>query len=400
MATTASRSRVFLDVSLGPEPIGRIVIELFNDKTPKTCENFRTICTGTKPPLTYKASPFHRVIDEFMIQGGDITKGDGTGGESMYGGEFEDENIGWRDLDAANLVCMANRGKDTNSSQFFITLVPCPHLNAKHTVFGHVVSGQQTIDQISKVNVDDNDKPYTPVLISHCGELERRKKQDPRPTEQPSHTTEERGREKRRRTSSPSRSPSPSRAHKSHHHHRKHRHTSSRSITPPAKHAKDRRRSDATIDHNLRGRPRERSADRSRSPARDGTSPVQRHQRKRSPSPSRPRSPSAEHRRQRSLPNQYNRHDRQSNYDRHGRGRDEGRYRRRDEDMPRQEERRWGSGRNRFADPGDGRLGGGGGGGGGSGGGGGYDDRRDTADGDGIVYKGRGSMKYREKGRW
>lgn len=79
--------------------------------------SFQTICTGSKVPLTYKMSPFHRIIDEFMLQGGDITKGNGTGGTSIYGSDFQDENIGWREIDKEGLVCMANRGKDTNSSQ-------------------------------------------------------------------------------------------------------------------------------------------------------------------------------------------------------------------------------------------------------------------------------------------
>lgn len=114
----ASRSRVFLDISVGTEPIGRLTIELFTDKTPKTCENFRQLCTGEHKGLSYARSPLHRVIDEFMVQGGDITKGDGTGGESIYGEEFEDESLKWRDMDAAGLVCSANRGWDTNGSQY------------------------------------------------------------------------------------------------------------------------------------------------------------------------------------------------------------------------------------------------------------------------------------------
>lgn len=119
----STRRRVFLDVQSGAEFYGRIIIELFNDKAPKTCENFRSICTSSHTPqsaaapLTYKNSPFHRIIDEFMIQGGDITAGNGTGGMSIYGKNFEDENLGWREIDAAGLVCMANRGRDTNSSQ-------------------------------------------------------------------------------------------------------------------------------------------------------------------------------------------------------------------------------------------------------------------------------------------
>ncbi|KAA6414462.1 MAG: Pro isomerase domain-containing [Lasallia pustulata] len=183
-----NRPRVFLEVQIGTEPAGRIVIELFSDKTPKTCESFRALCAAsyTPPsaskPLTYKLSPFHRIIDEFMIQGGDITAGDGTGGQSIYGGEFADENIGWRNIDKEGLLCMANRGKGTNSSQFFITLAPCEHLNAKHTVFGHVVSGKNVLDRVAKVHVDKSDKPYEAVLVSHCGEIERPKPIKPTPT--------------------------------------------------------------------------------------------------------------------------------------------------------------------------------------------------------------------------
>lgn len=140
-----SRPRVFMDISIGETPAGRITIELFADHVPKTCEkyvnafhtalsssadniySFRVLCNGDDPALSYRLSPFHRVIDEFMIQGGDITKGDGTGGLSIYGTTFEDENLEWRDLDAAGLVCMANHDKDTNSSQS----VPDPILSPR-----------------------------------------------------------------------------------------------------------------------------------------------------------------------------------------------------------------------------------------------------------------------------
>ncbi|KAH0552988.1 hypothetical protein GP486_006817 [Trichoglossum hirsutum] len=177
MAASTTRPRVFLDIQIGTEPAGRLVIELFVDKTPKTCENFRALCTGELGrDLSYSGAPFHRIIEDFMVQGGDITKGNGTGGKSIYGKEFEDENIGWRKIDKEGLVCMANRGKSTNTSQFFITLAPCEHLNAKHTVFGHVVSGQQVLDKMVKLKVDKNDRPHEDVLIVHCGELERRKK--------------------------------------------------------------------------------------------------------------------------------------------------------------------------------------------------------------------------------
>ncbi|KAF3307620.1 hypothetical protein TWF173_002654 [Orbilia oligospora] len=170
------RPRCFLDLQYGTDPVGRVVIELFTDKTPKTCENFRSLCTAsTSSSLHYKSSIFHRVIEEFMLQGGDITRGDGKGGVSIYGDTFEDENLGWCDIDKEGLVCMANRGKDTNSSQFFITCAPCDHLNGKHTVFGHVVSGLQFVKEMEKVRVDSSDKPVVDVIISNCGELEFRR---------------------------------------------------------------------------------------------------------------------------------------------------------------------------------------------------------------------------------
>ena len=113
-----------------------------------------------------------------MVQGGDITKGDGTGGTSIYneGGEFGDENLEWRKIDKEGLVCMANRGPGTNTSQFFITLAPCDHLNGKHTVFGMLVGGGNVLESLAKVEVDQKDRPKVEVLIERCGELERKKR--------------------------------------------------------------------------------------------------------------------------------------------------------------------------------------------------------------------------------
>ncbi|KAI5850336.1 cyclophilin-like domain-containing protein [Morchella snyderi] len=176
------RPRVFFDIQIGTQPAGRITIELFDDKTPKTCENFRLLCTGsngthTAPgglthPLHYKNSTFHRVISEFMIQGGDITNGDGTGGVSIYDGNmFADENLGWRKIDKEGLVCMANRGKGTNSSQFFITLAECEYLTDKHTLFGHIVAGMDVAKKIEELKVDDSDRPLEDVIIANSGEL-------------------------------------------------------------------------------------------------------------------------------------------------------------------------------------------------------------------------------------
>ncbi|KAF2805747.1 uncharacterized protein BDZ99DRAFT_395629 [Mytilinidion resinicola] len=309
------RPRMFLELSAGTEPIGRLVVELFIDQTPKTCENFRVLCTGSKSPLSYRLTPIHRVIEGFMIQGGDTTNRDGTGGVSIYGDTFEDENIRWKDIDAPGLLCMANRCKDLNGSQFFITLRPCPHLNGKHTVFGHLISGQSVLDRILEIPVDKTYRPTIPILISRCGELQP---PQARAIASASATTsEDRGRRKRRRSTSrsPARSESPSRGHHrrsaSRHRYdpRKHRHISSSPSSTPPKH-RIRRRSDASLDHNLRGRPRQRSRHRTRSPILESASPSPgRYRRKRSQPPSRRREyregRSPDQRRQRSLPNIY-----------------------------------------------------------------------------------------------
>jgi len=180
--------RVFFNFEADQRPLGRVVFELFRDDVPKTVENFRALATGEKGlsqvsqvPLYYKGCIIHRSIDDFMIQGGDFTKRNGTGGESIYGHPFEDENFD-RDVDAEGLLVMANRGPNTNSSQFFITVRPCPHLNGKHVVFGRVVSGLDVVREISKLPVDEKSRPLKPVVIASCGELELRKA-PPKPRE-------------------------------------------------------------------------------------------------------------------------------------------------------------------------------------------------------------------------
>jgi len=171
--------QVYLDVTIGTKPAGRIIFELFTDLTPKTAENFRGLCTGeygnvgmgtrTKQ-LHYLNSTFHRIVEGFALQGGDITNGDGTGGASIYGPNFADENFN-RKHACAGLLSMANRGRNTNSSQFFITLKASPHLDGKHVVFGQVISGMEAVRKIAKVPVDMNDKPKIPVVIVDCGEV-------------------------------------------------------------------------------------------------------------------------------------------------------------------------------------------------------------------------------------
>ncbi|PCH42605.1 hypothetical protein WOLCODRAFT_89912 [Wolfiporia cocos MD-104 SS10] len=177
------RPRVFFDFSIDNAPAGRVIFELFSDSAPKTCENFRALCTGEKGlsplserPLYYRNSIIHRSINGFMIQGGDFTKRNGTGGESIYGGTFADEDLS-RPLDSEGLLCMANKGPDTNGSQFFITLRDCPHLNGKHVVFGRVLRGYaEVIDKIADVPVDEKDRPRVPITIANCGELVLRAK--------------------------------------------------------------------------------------------------------------------------------------------------------------------------------------------------------------------------------
>ncbi|KAK0193625.1 cyclophilin-like domain-containing protein [Armillaria mellea] len=177
------RPRVFMDLAVDGHPLGRVIFELFSDTAPKTSENFRALCSGEKGvsssgvPLYYKNSILHRCIKDFMIQGGDFTKRNGTGGESIYGSMFLDEDL-TRPLDSEALLCMANRGPNTNGSQFFITLRECPHLNGKHVVFGKVIRGyDDVVKKIVDVPVDAKDRPTTPVTITSCGELELRKKQ-------------------------------------------------------------------------------------------------------------------------------------------------------------------------------------------------------------------------------
>ncbi|OIT07208.1 PREDICTED: peptidyl-prolyl cis-trans isomerase CYP40 [Nicotiana attenuata] len=171
------RPRCYLDISIGGELEGRIVVELYNDVVPKTAENFRALCTGEKGigpntgvPLHYKGVRFHRVIKSFMVQGGDISAGDGTGGESIYGLKFEDENFELKH-ERKGMLSMANAGANTNGSQFFITTTRTSHLDGKHVVFGKVIKGMGVVRSMEHVTTGDNDFPMVDVSIADCGEI-------------------------------------------------------------------------------------------------------------------------------------------------------------------------------------------------------------------------------------
>ncbi|KAJ3048438.1 hypothetical protein HK097_010534, partial [Rhizophlyctis rosea] len=182
--------RCFFDIEVGSEKYGRVVFELYADQVPKTVENFRALCTGERgrsrnsgAALTYKGSHFHRLIKNFMIQGGDFTRGDGTGGESIYGSTFADENF-VRTHDRPFLLSMANKGPDTNGSQFFITFDQTPHLDNKHIVFGHVIPQcHDIIRRLEDIPTDVKDRPYDKIIIANSGELEYRGGAPTRPSQ-------------------------------------------------------------------------------------------------------------------------------------------------------------------------------------------------------------------------
>jgi len=178
----SERKIVFLDIEVADEYVGRIIIELFNDIVPKTADNFYYLCTGEKGKCTtddtrllcYKGCKFHRLIKGFMIQGGDITKDNGIGGESIYGPQFDDENFELSH-DTQGLLSMANRGPNTNSSQFFITCSAQKHLDGKHCVFGKVLQGMNVVNLIMNLPIKPyKTNPYKPkfaVRVAECGDL-------------------------------------------------------------------------------------------------------------------------------------------------------------------------------------------------------------------------------------
>jgi peptidyl-prolyl isomerase F (cyclophilin D) len=160
--------RCFLDITVDGEKLGRIVVELRSDVVPKTAENFRVLCTGEKG-FGFKGSPFHRIIPAFMCQGGDFTAGNGTGGKSIYGEKFADENFELKHT-GPGILSMANAGPNTNGSQFFLCTAATPWLDGRHVVFGKVVEGMDVVKKVESLG-SESGKTRGKIVVADCGQL-------------------------------------------------------------------------------------------------------------------------------------------------------------------------------------------------------------------------------------
>jgi len=160
---------VYFDIEIDEDPRGRLVMELFRHVVPRTAQNFLSLCLNERG-FGYRLSYFHRIIPGFMAQGGDFEKSNGTGGYSIYGEKFNDEGFPYTH-DRPGLLSMANSGPNTNGSQFFLTFVPCPHLDNKHVVFGQVLQGFHILKDLELSGSDDGDVSRE-VKIASCGQLQ------------------------------------------------------------------------------------------------------------------------------------------------------------------------------------------------------------------------------------